>query len=62
MQAGGDNPGSISLAGMGSVVGNIQDAENFVGFKNLCREKNYYIEKITKYFGKNVHPCCREID
>ena len=24
--------------------------------------KHYYIGKITKYFGKNVHPSCREID
>ena len=37
VQVGGDNPGSIALAGNGSVVGNIQDADGFVGQKNLCK-------------------------
>jgi len=37
VQVGGDNPGSIALAGNGSVVGNIQDADGFVGKKNLCK-------------------------
>ena len=52
VQAGGDNPGSISLAGMGSVVGNIQDAENFVGFKNLCRENTTISGKLQNILGK----------
>jgi len=37
VQVGGDNPGSIALAGNGSVVGNIQDVDGFVGQKNLCK-------------------------